>query len=85
MFLSKKITESNDIDLVSICSYDNFHYKQLISAFNNGKHVMVEKPVVLYKKHAEAVIKAWKDSKCKITSNLILRQSPRFRKIKKRY
>ena len=36
---------------------------------------MVEKPVVLYKKQAEAVIKAWKDSKCKITSNLILRQS----------
>ena len=80
---SKKITENNDIDLVSICSFDNFHYKHLISSFNNGKHVMVEKPVVLYKKQAEKVIKAWKDRKCKITSNLILRQSPRFKKLKK--
>ena len=80
---SKKITENNDIDLVSICSYDNFHYTHLMSAFNNGKHVMVEKPVVLYKKQAEKVIRAWKDSKCKITSNLILRQSPRFIKLKK--
>ena len=54
-----------------------------MSAFNNGKHVMVEKPVVLYKKQAEKVIRAWKDSKCKITSNLILRQSPRFIKLKR--
>ncbi|MDA9708862.1 Gfo/Idh/MocA family oxidoreductase, partial [Alphaproteobacteria bacterium] len=49
----------------------------------NGKHVMVEKPVVLYKKQAEKVIKTWKDSKCHITSNLILRQSPRFKNLKK--
>ena len=80
---SKKITENKDIDLVSICSYDNFHYSQLISSFKNGKHVMVEKPVVLYKRQAEKVIKAWKDSKCYITSNLILRQSPRFKNLKK--
>ena len=34
---------------------------------------MVEKPVVLFKEEA-AVIKEWKNSKCKITSNLILRE-----------
>ena len=72
---SLKITEDPEIDLVSICSFDNYHYTQLLSAFKNGKHVMVEKPVVLHKHEAEKVIRAWKDSKCKITSNLILRQS----------
>ncbi len=80
---SLKITEDPEIDLVSICSFDNYHYTQLLSAFKNGKHVMVEKPVVLHKHEAEKVIRAWKDSKCKITSNLILRQSPRFIKLKK--
>ena len=80
---SLKITEDPDIDLVSICSFDNYHCEQLLSSFLNGKHVMVEKPVVLYKREAEKVIKAWKDSKCKITSNLILRQSPRFINLKK--
>ena len=80
---SKKITEDPNIDIVSICSYDNFHAEQLLSAFRNSKHVMVEKPVVLFKEEAEKVIRAWKDSNCKITSNLILRQSPRFKNLKK--
>jgi len=80
---SKFITEDPNIDIISICSYDNFHAEQLISAFRNGKHVMVEKPVVLFKEEAESVIKEWKDSKCIITSNLILRESPRFKNIKK--
>ena len=53
---SKKITEDAKIDLVSICSYDNFHASQVISAFRNGKHVMVEKPFVLFKHEAEEVI-----------------------------
>ena len=80
---SKKITEDPAIDVISICSYDNFHAEQLISCFKNGKHVMVEKPVVLFKNEAESVIRVWKDSKCRITSNLILRQSPRFINLKK--
>jgi len=79
---SKKITEDPNIDIVSICSYDNFHAEQLLSAFRNSKHVMVEKPVVLFKDEAEKVIRAWKDSNCRITSNLILRQSPRFKNLK---
>ena len=79
---SKFITEDPNIDIVSICSYDNFHAEQLISCFRNGKHVMVEKPVVLFKEDAEEVVREWKDSKCKITSNLILRESPRFKNIK---
>jgi len=80
---SKNITEDPEIDVVSICSYDNFHAEQLISSFRNGKHVMVEKPVVLFKSEAERVVREWKDSKCKITSNLILRHSPRFKNLKK--
>ncbi len=79
----RKITESNDIDIVSICSYDNFHAEQCISALNNGKHVMVEKPFTLNKKESESVLRAQIDSGLQISSNLILRKSPRFIEIKK--
>jgi len=77
------VTEDPEIDVVSICSYDEAHAEQLLSAFRHGKHVMVEKPVVLHKSEAEAVYRAFEGSGKLVTSNLILRQSPRFREVKR--
>jgi predicted dehydrogenase len=79
----KQITEHPDIDVVSICSYDEFHASQAVSAFSHGKHVMVEKPVALHKQDAEAVVRAMEDNGRFITSNFILRHSPRFKALKK--
>jgi len=79
----RRITENPDIDVVSICSYDDAHVEQCISAFRNAKHVMVEKPVALNRRDAEAVLRAHLDSGRFITSNLILRQSPRFKDLRK--
>lgn len=78
----RRITEDPDIDVVSICSYDNVHAEQAISAFRHGKHVMVEKPVALNRDDADAVLRAQQDSGRAITSNLILRASPRFKELK---
>ena len=74
----RRITEDPDIDVVSICSYDDVHAEQAVSAFRHDKHVMVEKPVALFRDEAEAVLRAQQDSGKFITSNLILRESPRF-------
>jgi predicted dehydrogenase len=79
----RAITENPNIDVVSICSHDDAHAEQLLSAFRYGKHVMVEKPIVLHRREAEAVFRALVESGCKITSNLILRRSPRFREVKR--
>lgn len=79
----RRLTEDPELDMVSICSYDDGHAEQCVSAFRNGKHVMVEKPVALRRDEAEAVLRAQQDSKRIITSNLILRQSPRFREVKR--
>ena len=78
----RRITECPDIDVVSVCSYDDAHAEHCISAFRGGKHVMVEKPVALDRGEAEAVLRAQQDSGRIITSNLILRASPRFRELK---
>ena len=78
----RKITENPDIDVVSIASPDGEHAEQAISAFNHGKHVMVEKPIALRRQDAENVLRAQQDSGKLITSNLILRMSPRFKELK---
>ena len=79
----RQITEDPDIDVVSICSFDDCHAEQAVSAFRNGKHVMIEKPVALYRHEAEAILEAQQESGKLITSNLILRHSPRFREIRR--
>ncbi len=79
----RRLTEDPDIDVLSICSFDNFHAEQTISALDHGKHVMVEKPCVLHPAEAEAVLAALDRSGRFITSNLILRESPRFKTVQR--
>ncbi|MEX2649725.1 MAG: Gfo/Idh/MocA family oxidoreductase, partial [Alphaproteobacteria bacterium] len=80
----RAVTEDPSIDVVSICSYDDGHAEQAVSAFRNGKHVMVEKPVALHRSELEALVRAWQDSGRLLTSNLILRRCPRFLELKAR-
>lgn len=79
----RKVTEDPEIDVISVCSYDDSHAEQLISAFRHGKHAMVEKPVVLHRAEAETVYAALAESGRTISSNLILRRSPRFQELKR--
>lgn len=76
------VTEDPEIDVVSICSYDDMHVEQALSAFRNGKHVMIEKPIALYREDAANLLKVQQDSGKFITSNLILRESPRFKEVR---
>jgi predicted dehydrogenase len=80
----RDITEASDIDVVSICSFDDGHAEQAISAFRGGKHAMVEKPICLTRKEEEALLRAQQDSGKRISSNLILRGEPRFAELRTR-
>jgi predicted dehydrogenase len=79
----RRVTEHANLDAISICSYDDVHAEQAISALSNGKHVMVEKPVALTKRDAEKLLCAKVKSGRFMSSNLILRQSPRFKELKR--
>ena len=74
-----------EIDIVSIASFDNFHYEQIIQAINNGKHVFVEKPLCLFENEFIAIKKALENNPAiRMSSNLILRQAPRFIELRRR-
>ena len=67
------------IDVVSIASYDNYHHGQVLAAIRHGKHVFVEKPLCLCEEEALEIRCALAERpEIKLSSNLILRRSPRF-------
>ena len=78
----RKITEDPEIEVISICSYDDVHTEQAVSALENGKHVMIEKPIAVSKEQADLLVSAYQSSNRLMTSNLILRCCPRFKHIK---
>lgn len=80
----RDMLEKETLDIVSICSYDDAHADQTVAALQAGLHVMVEKPVALHKHDLERIIDAQQAAKTRLSSNLILRRSPRFIDLKTR-
>jgi predicted dehydrogenase len=80
----RDIVSAPDIDVVSVCSYDDGHAEQAAAALRAGKHVMVEKPAAVTRAQADDLAAAWRESGRLLTSNLILRRSPRFMEVKRR-
>jgi predicted dehydrogenase len=73
------LLDDPSIDLVSICSYDSFHHQQVTQALEAGKHVFVEKPLCQTRKQAEEIHALLAERPdLVLSSNLILRMSPRF-------
>ena len=78
-----EILNDPEIDIVSIASYDSYHYQQIIKALQNNKHIFVEKPICLSETEAKHIRVLSKEKpNLKISSNLILRKSPRFYQLK---
>lgn len=74
-----EVLNDPSIDVVSIASYDRAHYRQVMTALAAGKHVFVEKPVCLFEHELDDIRRALAaNPKLKLSSNLILRKSPRF-------
>ena len=70
--------------MVSIASYDQFHYDQIKKCFKYKKNIIVEKPICqnfLQLKKITKLIE--KNPNIKITSNLVLRVNTLFRIFKK--
>ena len=80
----KKVVEDKNINLISIASYDEFHYSQILSSIKNKKNIIIEKPMCLKPVELKKIFNILKKNKnIKIMSNLDLRTENIFRKIKK--
>ena len=72
----------NDVKIVSIASFDEFHFDQVINAIKFNKNIMVEKPICLTKNQFNKIQKALLKNKVIISSNMVLRTNPRFNYLK---
>ena len=80
-----KIFKDKSINLVSIASYDNFHYSQILQCIKYNKNIIVEKPMCLTLPQLKKIIFLLKKKpKIKITSNLVLRVNSFFSTLKKK-
>ena len=80
----KEVVEDKNINLISIASYDEYHYLQILNAIKNKKNIIIEKPMCLKPTELKKIYNILKkNKKIKIISNLVLRTENIFRKIKK--
>ena len=89
----KKIITSNEnlifkdksINLVSIASYDNYHFTQILKCIRHNKNIIIEKPMCLNLNQLKKIYYLTKkNKKIKITSNMVLRANDLFKKIKRK-
>jgi predicted dehydrogenase len=80
-----EVINDPNVNILSIASYDHYHAEQVVNALEQGKHVFVEKPLCMNRKELDLIISTLnKYPQLNLSSNLILRQSPRFIELKKR-
>jgi predicted dehydrogenase len=80
---SKDLIRSGKVDAVLIATPHYDHTTIGVDAFNNGLHVLVEKPISVHKADAEKLIAAYKKSKKRIFSAMFQqRTNPVFGKIR---
>lgn len=82
----EQILDDAKVQLVSIASYDDAHYAQVVSALESGKHVFVEKPLCRTLDELKAIKRIWSKhgGRFKLSSNVVLRAAPVFQWVKRK-
>lgn len=82
---ANKILTHPQINLVSIATYDDQHYTQVLKAIEYDKHIFVEKPLCNTLEEARKIKAALNlKPQLKLCSNLIMRKYPRFEFLKEK-
>jgi len=79
----KDILKSEEINLVIISSFDNFHASQIITCAKKKINIFVEKPMCQNKKDLIKIKNVIQKYKVSISSNFVLRENPILKKLKK--
>lgn len=76
------LLERDDIDAVSICTWNDSHAELAIAALDAGKHVLVEKPLSTTVVEAEAIVAAARRSGTKVQVGFVRRFSSNAKVLK---
>lgn len=71
-----------DVDAVYIATTHNFHYENLLTCIEHGKHVLCEKSMVLNKKDAETVFALAKEKNVFVMEAMWSRFLPNIKKVR---
>jgi len=79
----EQILSDPDVSIVSLATFDHMHFGEVISAFDAGKHVFVEKPLCRSLEELNSIAQSWNDNRRPhIQSNLVLREAPVYKQLK---
>jgi len=71
------------VELVVVASPDDAHYAQVVRSIRAGKHVFAEKPLCIKERELRDIREALAANPgVRLSSNTILRMSPRFRRLR---
>lgn len=74
----RHLWERNDIDLVSVVTFEKNHFEPVQHALKSGKHVIVEKPVSVDPEEARLMLEMAQQHNCTIAPGHLLRFEPRY-------
>lgn len=71
---------NHEVDIISIATFDDAHYCQVVAALSSGKHVFVEKPLCRTINELGEIKRLWANAngKLHLGCNLILRTAPLY-------
>ena len=83
--IAEEVLNDPTIDIVAIASYDCHHSDQILQAFENRKHVFIEKPLCTTRDDFEKIKAAHAlNSDLVVSTNFVLRREPRFTTLKQK-
>lgn len=80
---AEQLLRDERIQLVSICTPNNFHARQTIAAAQAGKHILIEKPVALTLDELRAMDAAVNRAGVRTLVSFVLRRNPLLKILKR--
>jgi predicted dehydrogenase len=82
--VAEQLIDDPSVQVVSIASNDDDHAPQILRALRAGKHVFAEKPLCLSGGDLAEIVRTWRAAGgARLSTNTLLRRSPRFRWLKR--
>ncbi|MBK5482515.1 Gfo/Idh/MocA family oxidoreductase [Peribacillus sp. TH16] len=75
---AKELVKQSNLDVVFVLNSDEYHAEVAVDAANEGKHVLIEKPMALTMADADAIIEAKNKNNIKVMVGYMRRYAPAF-------